>query len=174
MSEIYEKLIQKEPDAKMQAGRVLTVLCAVLLSIAGILWSITSKNPIPILVILPLTLVFGFRFFWARLHVEYELSLTSELLSVSVIYGKRSRRMLLECDVSSIQLLAPDTQENRERAQRMSPETELSFLSREDAEDVCLLVYEEDRNKTVLVRLDADEELMRRIRFRKPSAVSMR
>jgi len=36
------------------------------------------------------------------------------------------------------------------------------------------LVYEEDRNKTVLVRLDADEELMRRIRFRKPSAVSMR
>ena len=174
MSEIYEKLIRKKQNGKTLFLRILTVAVTVLICGAGLLWSVTAKNPLPILVLLPLSLVFAFRFVWARLSVEYEITVTSELFSIATIYGKRSRRTLLECDITDIQILAPDTQEHRARVERLKPEAEYTVKEDASVADGYLLVFEEEKNKTVLVRLDSDEELMRRVRFRKPSAVSLR
>ena len=174
MSDIYEKIIPMKVEGKWIAYRILILFGTVIVSLLGVLLAIGARNPIPVILLVPLALFFGVRILWGLTSIEFELSLMGDVFTLSRIYGKKRRRVEIECQISQIELLAPNTEENRQRALRMNPQTEYRAYAREGEENLWLLVWEVEKNTNAILFLSAEEELVKRIRFRKPSAVSFR
>ena len=174
MNDISEKMIPQKVEGKWIAYRVGIILGTVAVSLLGVLLAIGAKNPIPVIILVPLALVFGVRVFWGMTSIEFEISVMGDVFTLARIYGKRRRKTEIECEIASIQLLAPDNEENRMRAERMEPQRFYRAYGSEKDEGKWLLVFEEEKNVNAMLVLTAEEELVKRVRFRKPSAVSFR
>ena len=168
---IYERVIKRKATGSALVGNAVLiamyvlglVLCVFMLPISlyfSVLW-------------LLLTLIL---FLTTRryLSVEFEYSIDPERLSVSKIYGKRSRRLLLEIELKKTVLTAPADEENTERLNRLRIDKVYSYTSFSGAPNTYFTVFQDEDENNILVYFEGDEKSLTYFKRANPIVTTVR
>lgn len=141
----------------------LLLLYALVAATGGVIFLNTLNPSVALLTFLiTLTLVL---FTKKYLHTEYEYAFVGGRLTVARIYGKRSRKTVVDVDMSQLLLVDYDGKRAREAVLRMNPEETVVALSTPNASPTLLFLWEENKKKRKLLCIESDqrtEELLRR------------
>ncbi|MBQ8345747.1 MAG: hypothetical protein IJY42_05740, partial [Clostridia bacterium] len=168
---IYERVIPRKAKGKALLGNVALIF-AYLLGILPGFWVLRISIYLSVLLWLAdgILIALTTRF----LRVEYEYAAEGDCFSVSKIYGKRSRRLVVEWDMKHTLMTAPATEEFLPMARRLSPEREIDVLSSPQAENVYMTVFETEEEERVMVRFEADEKTLSIMKRANPTVTTVR
>ena len=118
-TQIYEKIV-KVRDSKQIAKRISAILLYVLYLLIWLFAGIFNPE-VSLLIftggILSCALIVFIS--WKYLFIEYEYSFCQGVLTISKIYGKRSRKFIIDANLKHLVLIAPATDESISRAENM-------------------------------------------------------
>ena len=104
------------------------------------------------------------------ISLEYEYSFWYGQLTLSKIYGKKSRKTVAVADIKDMLMIAPATEEYIAKAEHFSPDKRVIAVSSEDAENIWLLVSGGEDEPKILVFFEADERSLSILRSANPIA----
>ena len=172
MSELhtYETVVA-EQGAGARLRRIAWILGYVFFFSLFIVLSATQGLSFPILTLGALATGGVVLFTWKYTGIEYEYSLVGNQLSVAKIYGKRKRKPLLEIDLKRARLIAPCTEEYRKEAEGMSPTQVTQAISKEDAPNRWLILWDDEEDDTLVLIFEANDRLLSALRRENPRAI---
>ena len=153
----YERIVKQAC-----VGRVLMIRIAAYIGYAAfaLLWlaPIISSLFNPLLIALAvLTTVILVVLTRKYLHVEFEYSFIGGTLTVSKIYGRNKRKILLCEELRSALWIAPLTEETLARAESMSPTKSYSATASEASSSALILVFDIEKMERILLLMESDE-----------------
>ena len=133
-SATYEYVVSQK-GKKVAAKKAVFLVLYLVYVIAVFTVGAISKILLPCLAFVPLSLWIIAFFTWRYTNVELEYSMTSGEVTVSNIYGGRSKKTVTKFKIKDCELIAPLNEENRESLARFGAERSVSALSSPDAAD---------------------------------------
>lgn len=169
----YEKII-KVQNARTRAKLISCLLFYVLYLLVWIFAGILNPESSPLIFLAGvLSCLLIVLITWKYLFIEFEYSFCQGTLSISKIYGKRRRKDLLEANLHKLLLISQATDEIIQNADmRFKPESRVSAVSSEYAENIWLLVTGEENEPTVFIFIEADERILSILKSSAPFAFS--
>ena len=117
----------------------------------------------PLLALIPITLWILIFLTWRYVNVEYEYSFVSGEMTVSKIFGARTRKKILNIRIKNCTLIAP-LSENKEKVKAFAPVKTTYALSCADSPEAYVALYECDGTRGALY-FDANEKALKMFRF---------
>ena len=124
------------------------------------------------LLFIPLTTAALVWLTWSHTQTELEYTVAAGTFYLARIYGKKRRKELVEAELSSALLIAPNTEENQKKAQEYAPTDILFAASSSLAENVWLMVFDAEKSQRLLIYVEMDEEMLRILRHANPRVTS--
>jgi hypothetical protein len=170
-SRTYEKIVKVALRGK-QTAKIMSIIGAYAVFFA--IWLLAALSTpsvfLPIIVtgaLCTLLLVLVTRKY---LSLEYEYSFWYGQLTVSKIYGKRSRKTVVSADMKDMLMIAPATEEYIAKAEHFSPDRRIIAVSSEQAENIWLLVSGGEDQPNILIFFEADDRSLNILRSANPIA----
>ena len=158
--ETYEYVIVPRRTAKNKLHKALLLLGYVLFVIAWFIFGF-STGFYPLLELIPVTLWMVIFATWRYTNVEYEYSVLSGRLTVSKIFGGRSRKKALELDLRDAEAILPLGEKQSERLiDDFDPQSETSFLSNREHPEAYAVLYR-DEDTRCAVYLEINDKMMK-------------
>lgn len=159
-NQLYEKIV-KVKSARQRAIMISVILAYVLyLSIWVFIGILNPASSILIFLCGILSCVLIIVITWKYLFLEYEYCFCQGQLTVSKIYGKRTRKLIAEADLKSLLCINTATNENITQAERYEPEKRIIAVSNEYAEGIWLLVTGEEDAPRLMIFIEADDRII--------------
>ena len=157
----YEYTVEQKSEGKFKLIKlglmVLYILYPVLLMTVVF---ITQLFPLFALVVVTEWMLVYFT--WKYAKPEYEYSVTSGRVTFSVIYGKRSRKEMLNFAIKDCLQIAPATErEWIERLELYAPELVYSALSTTESPDKYYAAFENAEGKRCVFYFEATEKMLK-------------
>ncbi len=168
----YEKLVRQKAVGRLRAQRIGAIFGYLIWIGLGLSLLLRLGFSILLLCLFPLSTVILILVTWKYVCVEFEYVLVSDCLFLSKIYGRKTRKAILEADLKHLLLAAPYTDEQSSKAEALSPATVIHAQADPNGDDVWLMVFEAEGGKRILLYLDADETMIRFLRHANPRAVA--
>ncbi len=170
MSELqtYERLITQKTTGKL-FWQKLSLITTYFLWLA-LCFSICTRTGItaPMLIFIPLSTAVLIFFTWKYVQVEFEYILGGNTFFLTRIYGKRKRKPLLEVPLKSTLLIAPSNADSIKKAETLSPTDTVWAISSPKAQNIWFLIYDEDKEKRIMLFFEADDRSLRILRHSCP------
>ena len=166
----YERIVPKKCVGRFLAVRILAYLgyvCFALLWVAPIIRSLFSPVWIVLATLLTTILILCTR---SYLHVEYEYAFVEDTLTVSKIFSKKRRKTMLTLELSKLLLVAPNTNDYASEIDRLAPTKTVSALASPDSENALAAVFDEGKDRRLLLLLESDERTVAFFRRHAPHA----
>ena len=112
----------------------------------------------PLIALLPISVWVLIYFTWRFVDVEFEISVTSGILTLSKIYGKISRKTVFEIPIKSISMIAPYSEDNMHRIERFSPNIYFCALSANDVKNQYFALFETESEEKAVFIFESDGE----------------
>ena len=172
----YETSVKRKSDKEIIIKKTVFIALYVLSVIGWLVFGLATRAFIPLIALIPITLWVLIFATWRYTSVEYEYSLVTDILTISKIYGGRSRKVLLEIPIKDAVLIAPLNDIYAERSERYAPQTITDATSDINSDSVYFILYEDkESGKRSVLYLDMNETLLKALRRINPSsAVIMR
>lgn len=172
----YETSVKRKSDKEIIIKKTVFIALYVLSVIGWLVFGLATRAFIPLIALIPITLWVLIFATWRYTSVEYEYSLVTDILTVSKIYGGRSRKVLLEIPIKDAVLIAPLNDTYAERSEKYAPQTITDATSDINSDSVYFILYEDkESGKRSVLYLDMNETLLKALRRINPSsAVIMR
>lgn len=167
---IYEYVVSQKTEGKWRLKKIGMLLLYVAFIVAWFVFGFVS-HLFPLLALMPVTLWMLVFFTWRYVKVEYEYSMTSGDVTVSNIYGGRSRKKVVEFRLKDCSLIAPLATHDF-KARDYEPEITYTALSSEKAQDVYFALFEKDGKRCILY-FEATAKALKICRFYNSSATVM-
>ena len=165
----YERLLKQKTNKNTVCLR--TGLIFAYLLWAGIFITLMLKYiglNAPMIAFIPISTAIIVLLSWKYTYVEFEYSFAGGTFYLSKIYGKKTRKQILEADIASALLIAPCDDKYIAEAERLSPDRTVHAESSDRASDLWMLIYDEDKDCRVLVFFEADERSLKYLRHHAP------
>lgn len=157
----YEYVIsaRKKPILRMRRALLLTgyVLYVVVLLIIGFATRILA----PILALVPLSTWILVWLTWRYVSVDYEYSMTSGVMTLSKIYGGRSRKKVAEITIRDMTAIMPFEGEYIAVAERYAPERAIDFTVDLQRPNVYCALYETADKRRGILYFEATDKALR-------------
>lgn len=172
-AESYEKIVKAALTGKRLAVRISAILSYIAIAVVFLLVALNNISFFAVIIAMGALVIFGIvKFTWKYLQLEFEYSFSYGTLSIAKIYGKSTRRQLVEADMKSLLLIAPATEENIDRAELLEPDERVIAVSSESADDIWLALTGDKDEKRVLIFFEADERSLGILRTANPYVFS--
>ena len=168
----YVATPRKQPIYKLR--RVMMILAYVAYVVALLIVGMTTKLLVPMLALVPLSLWIIIFFTWRYVSVEYEYSLSGGVMSLSYIYGGRSRKHVADIRIKSMSAVAPFDGEYIKKAEQYAPEYSLDFTSDLQKPEVYYALYETEDERRGILYFEATEQTLRILRYYNSAVVVRR
>ncbi len=144
----FEYVVAEKPEGAQKAKTLLARLgiIAVIVAFVGVCLYF-KLYPV---VILPLSLLGVFMYFWKIFNREMEYSMTSGVMTFSYIYGGMRRKKVLDLNIRDMKEIAPVTDDTMDHLRELHVEKDYRFVSASDAEDMYYAVFELDGKRCVV------------------------
>lgn len=139
------------------------VLCVLILLGLGFI----TRIFVPFLALIPLCIWMLVFFTWRYVDVEFEISLISGTLTLSKIFGGRSRKRILEVRIKDMVAILPYTEENYEKVLRFSPTVEYRALSSNSSENAYFALFINDKEEKAVLFFEPDGEYGKALKIMK-------
>ena len=172
--ETYEYVIAAKKTGKARLFSGFLILAYILFAVGMLLLAVVSRLGAPMVALTPFGLALLIFLTWRYTKVEYEMSFTSGEVTVSKIYGGRSRREMVTFRLRDCTLIAPMSNRlNVEKAELFKPDVSYDARSSEDAEDAYVVTFESEDGKKGLVCFEATQKALRICHFYNASATTL-
>ncbi len=142
----YEQILPLELDFKKRLLRLIIIVIVTIPFLFLLLIQALFGMVIYFLVI-----ILVFRYLLPRFNMEYEYSLTNNLLQIAVIYNKESRKDKFSLDLSSVEIIAPAHSPRLHFYQQAKC---LSFVSKNSLETYSIIYKKEDQFYNIQIQPD--------------------
>lgn len=172
--ETYEYVVKQKNTGKMRLKKGLFVFgyalfVAVMMSVA-----VVTRLGAPIVALTPFGLALIIFLTWRYTSVEFEYSITSGEMTVSKIFGGRTRRELISFRLRDCSMIAPATDRAwQDRASAFRADETVSALSRPDAPDAYFAALEDADGKKSVVYFEATQKALRICHFYNAAATTL-
>ena len=172
--ETYEYAVAQRRTRGVRARRVLLLLSYALFAVVMLTLAVATRIGAPLVALTPFGLALLVFFTWRYTSVEFECSFTSGELTVSKIYGGRSRRELVSLRLRDCTMIAPATDRLwAEKAELFRADETVSALSAPDAPDAYFAAFEREDGTRGLVYFEATQKALRICHFYNASATTL-
>lgn len=157
----YEYTVEQKPEGKFKLIKLAFISLYIIypLVFMAILFIIQIFQLFALVAVTEWMLVY---FTWKYAKPEYEYSVTSGRVTFSVVYGKRSRREMLNFAIKDCLQIAPATErEWIERLELYDPEIVYSALSSSDSPDKYYAAFENADGKRCVFYFEATEKMLK-------------
>lgn len=166
----YEYVVAQKAEGKWKLKKLGMILLYIAFVIAWFIFGFVSKM-FPLLALIPLTLWMLVFFTWRYVKVEYEYAMESGNMTISNIYGGRSRKKIVSFKMKDCSLIAPVSTHDSE-AKDYAPENIYNALSSEKATDAYFALFELDGKKCVAY-FEATEKALKICKYYNSTATVM-
>ena len=168
----YEKIIRQKATGKELIPRLVLLLCYLAWALLCVLF-LTKIKFSPALLVLGIALTVALIIItWKYVQVEYEYSIYGGSFFLAKIYGKKTRRELLELDLKQAKLIAPRTEEFLEKANALQPKEIVWAVSTPKTDALWMIVYPKGEKENALLFFEADERATSILRKENPRATA--
>lgn len=167
--QFYDKIVKQKIEGALLAYRILLIIFYTLIaSLALILPLKIELNPIGIAVAVALILLIIIPNTWRYTKIEYEYSFSAGTFTFSRIYAKKARKTVFSTEIKDI-LLITDKNNYQAKLKSFEPYDIIEALPSKSAEDVALMVIEND-DKNIVFFFSPDQRCMKIFKFFNPQA----
>ena len=159
--ETYEYVIKQKNNGKMRLKKGLFVCGYVLFVIIIMLTAVVTRLGAPIVALTPFGLALIIFLSWRYTSVEFEYSITSGEMTVSKVFGGRTRRELITFCLRDCAKIAPAT----EGKSAFRADETVTALSSPDAPDAYFAAIEDEDGRKILVYFEATQKALRICHF---------
>lgn len=169
--QIYEYVVAPQKEGKYLMKRILMICAYVALVLALLVLLISFPALTPVFALSLVFMLIIIFFTWRFVSVEHEYSMVSGEVTLSDIYGGRSRKTIVTFRLKECTMIAPaHVREWQERAELFGASRVYSALSSPDAPDAYFATFEDEKGTRCIVYFEATEKALKICRFYNPSA----
>ncbi len=170
--ERYEYVIQPKKNAKLQLRRGLLLASYVLFVLLWLVFGLLTRILVPLLALIPLTTWMLVFFTWRYVNVEYEYVAEAGILTISRIYGGRSRKTVLTLDMRDVLRVLPAGEKATARAvDEFDPQHEFYFVSSLDSAEAYAVFCSDENGDNCVVYLQLIDKALRSFRLYNAAAL---
>ncbi len=166
----YETTAHQKAEGLWIVKRALLILFYILYVITLFVVGFLTRIIVPFLAFVPLTLWIIIYFTWRYVDIDYELSMTSGILTFSKIFGSKKRKAVFEVPIKSISLIAPYENDAQKRIDRYAPDVIYDARSSLKANGQYFALFENADGKKSLFLFEADDKALKIFRYYNASA----
>lgn len=160
-TESYEKIIKIPNKGRHLAKKISLAMSYVLFFSIFVLSALNNlERIIPLLAVGVLLTFTLFAVTWKYVQIEYEYAFECGALSVAKIYGKRKRKLLVSAEIKEMSMIAPATEENIKKAEKLEIDERIIAVSSDRQENIWLALTGGKDEKKVLLFFEADERAL--------------
>lgn len=167
----FEYVVSPKHRPAYRLRRLLAICGYVLYIIALLIVGLVTKLGAPMLALIPLTTWILVWLTWRYVAVEFEYSLTGGIMTLSRIYGGRTRKRVAEIIIKSMIAITPYEGDYIEAARRYAPERTLDFTADLQHPNVYCALYETAEQRRGILYFEATEHALRILRYYNSSTV---
>ena len=164
-SATYEYVVSLKNRPKYKLRRALLLAAYILYAAALLVIGVATGWLAPLLALVPLTLWIIVWLTWKYGMVELEYSLTGGIMTLSKIYGGRTRKKLAKITVKNMSAIMPFEGEYIKQAERYAPERTLDLTSDLQKGNVYIALYETDEARRGILYFEATERALRILKY---------
>ena len=164
-STTYEYVVSLKNRPKYRLRRALLLCAYVLYAIVLFVVGVATGWLAPLLALVPLTVWILVFLTWRYGSVEYEYSLTGGIMTLSKIYGGRTRKRLGEITIKGMSAITPFEGDYIKAAERYSPEKTLDITSDLQRPNVYCALYETDEKRRGILYFEATDRALRILKY---------
>jgi len=170
----YEYVVAQKNKGIGKLKPILLIVFYILLAIAFLLFAVITKIGAPLISLAPIGVAVAWYITWKYTKIEHEISVTSGVVTLSEIYGSRTRKTMVEFALKSCTAIAPLTDPTKRAfADRYDAQLVYCALSAPDSENAYFATFENEKGKRCLVMFDANERMLKICKFYNPSATTI-
>ncbi len=167
-----EYIIKQKCKGKVLLKRSLLIISYIIMFILASIAVITLAAPllyIPFFLLIIAFTALTIFITWRFVCIEYELALFSGELSLSIIYGKNTRRRLTSLPAGSIYEVGEYDEAAYIKTSRLSLQKNYIFVSSLDAPRIFYALFDEGKDKCILY-FEADDRFTAALKKQNPAA----
>ena len=168
----YEYVVAEKKNAKLICKRLCLILFYILWAAAFLVVGMTTKLLVPLMALVPLTLWILVFLTWRFTVIEYELSFFSGVVTVSRIYGGRTRKKLAEITIRELAGVFPCEEPYTEKINAFEHDKEIFAASSTDAPNLWAAMGKDEDGTRYILWLEPTEKALKVFRFYNSSAVA--
>ena len=123
---------------------------------------------VPSAVMLVVLEVFGIWYFWKFTSIEYDYVIATGDLTVSAVYGGRSRKELFSVKISTASLIA--SYEGKPASEEANTELIYNCVGSFDSTDIVYIVFKNEDGKKAIAYIEAPKKMLKLFKFYNSSA----
>lgn len=168
----YEYVIAEKKTAALICKRICLLLVYILWGAGFLVVGVTTRLLVPLMAMVPLTLWIIVFLTWRFTQIEYELSFFSGVLTVSRIYGGRTRKKLAEITIRNLEGVYPCEEPYTEKINSFEHDKEIFAASSADAPELWAAFWKDEDGTRYVLWFEATEKAVKVFRFYNSSAVA--
>lgn len=165
LSSTYEYVVSLKNRPKYKIRRALLLAAYILYAAAMLVVGVASGWLAPLLALVPLSAWIIVWLTWRYGTVEYEYSLTGGVMTLSKIYGGRTRRRLGEITIKSMSAIMPFEGEYIKQAERYAPERTIDLTADLQRPNVYCALYETSEKRRGILYFEATDRALRILKY---------
>lgn len=166
-----EYTVQQKAEGKYLTRKLLLIGFYVLFSVGYFLFFTVGPVKIVMLIaLLPVFLWIIIHFTWRYGSVEHEYTIVSGTMTLTEVFGNRSRKVIFEAKIKDMSVIAPWNEEARSKLPAGVIKT-YDMLSTKSSPDAYYAICSVEGGQKILVLFEAIEKALKIMRFYNASAV---
>ena len=168
MSELfttYEFVVAQKAEGRFLRRRILFVLMYMLYVATFLIVGIITRIGIPLVALVPVTTWILIFFTWRYVSVEYEYSMAGGMMTLSYVYGGKSRKKVAEIRIKDMTRIAPFDGDYIKEAEKYAPERTIDFTSDLQKDNVYFALYETADARRGILYFEVTEQALRVLRY---------
>jgi len=157
-----EHIVKKECRGQYLTKRILLITVCTLFAVGAPLLTLTVPALNILVTAIPVFVVIGFGVMWILfpfVDIEYEYRVCGGVFTVEKILGQKLRRPYIECNISDMEIIAPNNEEFSHFASAADIETVYDCSSAVENDGVYFAVYKDRGGRKCLVYFDMTEKI---------------
>ena len=160
--ETYEYVVTQKKSGALILRRIILIAVYVAFVAAMPLLAMLTRIGAPLVALMPFGLVLLIFLTWRYTQVEFEYSVTSGEVTVSKIFGGKSRRVIAQFRIRDCRMIAPATDRLwAEKAELFAAQTRVTALSFADSPRAYFAAFEPEKGERGIVYFEANQKMLR-------------
>ena len=166
----YEYTVSEKATPNLRFKRALLIACYLMWAIGNVVTAILFRQLMGFFAFfIPISMLFLIGLTWKRTFVEYELSFFGDTLTVSRIFGKKTRKKMLTVSIRELSMIGPYDDDHLALLEGFGIQKKRFAISSFDADCLYALLWKDENNKFMLC-MEANDRALKHLRYYNISA----
>lgn len=168
----YEYVVSEKKSASLICKRICLILVYVLWGAGFLMVGVTTRLLVPLMALVPLSLWILVFLTWRFTQIDYELSFFSGVVTVSRIYGNRTRKKLAEIAIRNLSGVYPCEEPYTQKINEFAHEDEIFAASSPSSPNLWAALWKDEDGTGRILWFEENEKALKIFRFYNSSAVA--